>query len=38
VLTQQLQVDPGALDWRRIDASGGPEATLETARLALGPE
>jgi aminoglycoside phosphotransferase family enzyme/predicted kinase len=38
VLAQQLQVDPGALDWRRIDASGGPEATLAHARLALGLE
>jgi hypothetical protein len=38
VLDRQLRHDPGALDWRRIDASGGPEATLETARLALGPE
>jgi aminoglycoside phosphotransferase family enzyme/predicted kinase len=36
VLAQQLQVDPGALDWRRIDASGCPEATLETARRAIG--
>jgi aminoglycoside phosphotransferase family enzyme/predicted kinase len=36
VLDQQLQADPGALDWDRIDASGGPDATLMNARRALG--
>jgi predicted kinase len=36
VLDRQLRHDPGALDWRRIDASGGPEATLAAARHALG--
>ncbi len=35
VLGQQLLCDPGALDWRRIDAGGDPEATLAAARRAL---
>jgi aminoglycoside phosphotransferase family enzyme/predicted kinase len=35
VLDQQLQAHPGALDWRYIDASGGPDATLANARRAL---
>jgi uncharacterized protein len=32
---QQLQSDPGMLDWVRVDASGSPEQTLATARGAL---
>ena len=36
VLQQQLQADPGPLDWVRIDASDGPEQTLLHARQALG--
>jgi len=36
VLDQQLQADPGPLDWIRIDASGDPEETLVQARRALG--
>ena len=36
VLDQQLQLDPGALDWQRIDASGGLKQTLGAARFALG--
>ncbi|HEX6442675.1 MAG TPA: AAA family ATPase [Stellaceae bacterium] len=36
VLAHQLAVDPGSMDWRRIDASGGPDATLAAARRALG--
>jgi aminoglycoside phosphotransferase family enzyme/predicted kinase len=36
VLYRQLQADPGALDWRHIDASGGPGATFANARRALG--
>jgi hypothetical protein len=35
VLDQQLQADPGILDWRRIDASGGLDATVAHARRAL---
>ena len=35
VLQQQLQSDPGMLDWVRVDASGSPEQTLATARGAL---
>jgi predicted kinase len=38
VLDGQLQADPGALDWQRIDASGAPKATLANARRALGLE
>jgi len=36
VLDRQLEADPGMLDWRRIDASGDPDATLQRARRALG--
>jgi uncharacterized protein len=36
VLDQQLLAHPGALNWQRIDASGGPDATLANARRALG--
>jgi predicted kinase len=36
VLDRQLQADPGTLDWDRIDASGGPDATFASARRALG--
>jgi hypothetical protein len=35
VLALQLRQDPGAIDWTRIDASGGPEACLAAARRAL---
>src|SRR5437868_3797423 len=35
VLQQQLQSDPGMLDWVRVDASGSPWQTLATARGAL---
>jgi uncharacterized protein len=35
VLDRQLQADPGALDWDRIDASGGPDQTFAAARGAL---
>jgi aminoglycoside phosphotransferase family enzyme/predicted kinase len=35
VLDRQLRHDPGALDWRHIDAGGGPEQTFAAARLAL---
>ena len=38
VLERQLQADPVALDWHRIDASGGPDQTLTAARHALGIE
>ncbi len=38
VLDRQLRHDPGAIDWQRIDASGGVEATLIAARCALGLE
>jgi uncharacterized protein len=36
VLAQQLQQDPGAIDWVRIDAGDGPEECLNAARRALG--
>ena len=36
VLAQQLQQDPGAMDWVRIDAGAGPEECLNAARRALG--
>lgn len=35
VLAQQVGVDPGALDWVRIDASGGRDATYAAARRAM---
>jgi predicted kinase len=35
VLTLQLRHDPGAIDWVRIDTSGGPEDCLAAARNAL---
>ncbi|HVC54819.1 MAG TPA: AAA family ATPase [Stellaceae bacterium] len=35
VLRQQLSIDPGVLDWSRIDAGGEPAATLAAARRAL---
>ena len=36
VLVQQLQKDPGPIDWVRIDAGAGPEECLAAARRALG--
>jgi uncharacterized protein len=36
VLDRQLALEPGPLDWSRIDASGDPEATLAAAGKALG--
>jgi hypothetical protein len=36
VLAQQLQQDPGPLDWVRIDARAGPAECLSAARRALG--
>jgi hypothetical protein len=36
VLEQQLQADPGMLDWHRIDAGGGIDATITAARRSLG--
>jgi aminoglycoside phosphotransferase family enzyme/predicted kinase len=36
VLDRQLQAEPGPLDWRHINASSGPDATLMNARRALG--
>lgn len=35
VLRQQLALQPGAVGWHRIDAGGGPAATLAAARQAL---
>jgi aminoglycoside phosphotransferase family enzyme/predicted kinase len=35
VLAHQLGCDPGALDWRPIDAGGDPDAMLAAARRAL---
>ena len=35
IVAQQLAHDPGAIDWVRIDASAGPDATLDAARRAL---
>jgi aminoglycoside phosphotransferase family enzyme/predicted kinase len=35
VLARQLEQDPGPIDWIRLDAGGGPEATLAAARRAL---
>ena len=36
VLAQQLQQDPGTVEWVRIDAGTGPESRLSAARRALG--
>jgi len=36
VLERQLLADPGAMAWRRIDASGTPERAAAQARRALG--
>ena len=35
VLRRQLSVDPGAITWSRLDASGAPDRILEAARIAL---
>ena len=35
ILAEQLRRDPGKIDWVRIDAGGGPEDCLATARRAL---
>ncbi len=35
VLRRQLAADPGDLDWRRIDAGGGPDAALAAARRTM---
>src|SRR5262249_45279475 len=35
VLERQLTVDPGALDWAAIDASGDAQASLDAARAVL---
>lgn len=35
IVAQQLECDPGPLDWTRIDAGAGPDATLAAARRAL---
>lgn len=35
VVAQQLQADPGRLDWHRIDAGKGPQDTLTAARGVL---
>jgi aminoglycoside phosphotransferase family enzyme/predicted kinase len=36
VLARQLQQDPGAVEWVRIEAGGNPEGCLSAARRALG--
>jgi uncharacterized protein len=35
IVAQQLAHDPGRLDWTRIDAGAGPDATLAATRRAL---
>jgi aminoglycoside phosphotransferase family enzyme/predicted kinase len=35
VLARQLDQDPGPIEWIRLDADGGPAATLAAARRAL---
>jgi hypothetical protein len=35
ILSRQLRRDPGPIDWTRIDAGGGPAASLDLARHAL---
>ena len=34
-VARQLEQDPGPIDWIRLDAGGGPEATVSAARRAL---
>jgi aminoglycoside phosphotransferase family enzyme/predicted kinase len=36
IVHHQLRVDPGPIDWRRIDAEGDVPITLATARQVLG--
>jgi uncharacterized protein len=36
VLAQQLQQDPGTVEWVRIEAGGDPEGCLSAARRSLG--
>jgi aminoglycoside phosphotransferase family enzyme/predicted kinase len=36
IVHHQLRIDPGPMDWRRIDAEGDVPVTLATARKALG--
>ncbi len=36
IVRRQMQADPGALDWRRVDAGNDPAATLAAAKQALG--
>jgi uncharacterized protein len=36
IVRQQVKAGAGEIAWRRLDASGLPEATLERARAALG--
>jgi predicted kinase len=36
VLAQQLQQDPGTVEWARIEAGGDPENCLSAARRTLG--
>jgi hypothetical protein len=36
VLAEQLRLDPGKVDWVRIDAGGGPEDCLAAAQRAIG--
>jgi hypothetical protein len=35
VLDLQLSLDPGAIDWVRIDSGGDPDKTLAAARRAM---
>ncbi len=35
VMARQLEQDPGPIDWTRLDAGGGAQATLAAARRAL---
>jgi predicted kinase len=35
VLSLQLSLDPGAIEWIRIDSGGDPDTTLAAARRAM---
>jgi hypothetical protein len=37
VVRRQIALDPGAIEWHRVDSSGAPEQVAAAAGAALGP-